>query len=204
VETIKKNKNKKGLLSATTIIVAALVIAIAANGLVWKNRLAQSAEIDLLSGELNQVSQNITRVPALPADLEVRLDLARAGLTAAQTALPPEFNRNDVIDYIINLAKECRVEALPISSQGWMVEKIGQSYPVLKLNFIITGSFTQANEFIDRLQNGKYQTLSVPEIAITRQSAPDSTGTFSGDNTMVTVSLNISIYARPSAADKGI
>jgi hypothetical protein len=200
VETVEKKGNKKGLLSATSIIIAALVIIIAANGVVWKNRLARSAEIDLLSGQLNQVSQNMTRAPAPPSDLEVRLALAKAGLTAAQTALPPEFNRNDVIDYIINLAKECRVEVLPISSQGWAVEKMGQSYPVLKLNGTITGSFTQANEFIYRLQNGKYQTLSVPEIAINRQSAAGGTGAFSGDNTTVTVRLNISIYARPSAA----
>jgi hypothetical protein len=92
------------------------------------------------------------------------------------------------------------VEVLPISSQGWAVEKMGQSYSVLKLNGTITGSFTQANEFIYRLQNGKYQTLSVPEIAINRQSAAGGTGAFSGDNTTVTVRLNISIYARPSAA----
>jgi hypothetical protein len=84
------------------------------------------------------------------------------------------------------------------------VEKLSQSYPVLKLNGTITGSFSRANEFIYRLQTGKYETLSVPEIAITRQSPPDSAGSFSGDNTMVTVRLGISIYARPSAADKGI
>ncbi len=203
METVEKGKNLKRLLSVTSIIIAALVIVIAANGVVWKNRLARSAEIALLSGEIKQVSQNMTKVPAPPADLEAKLALARAGLTAAQTALAPEFNRNDAIDYIINLAKECQVEALPISSEGWTVEKTGQSYPVLRLNIAITGSFTQANEFIYRLQHGKYQTLSVPEIAISRQSGPVGTGSFSGDNTMVTVSLDISIYARPSAANKG-
>ena len=204
METVEKKENKKGLLSVTSIIVAALVIVIVANGIAWQHRLVRSAEIAQLSSELAQVSHDMAKVPVPPADLVVRLALATAGLTAAQTALPPEFNRNDIIDYIINLAKECQVEALPISSQGWLVEKTGQSYPVLKLNCSLTGSFTQTNEFIYRLQNGKYETISVPDISITRQSSPDGAAAFSGDNTKVTVRLNISIYARPSTADKGV
>jgi hypothetical protein len=201
---VEKGKKTKQLLSATSIIIAALVIVIAANGIVWKNRLDKGAEIDLLTGEIDRVSQETQKATVTTTDFESRLVEARAGLAAAQMVFPPEFNRNDIIDYIINLARECQVEVLPISSQGWAVEKVGgQSYSVLKLSGTVTGTFTRANEFISRLQNGKYETLLVPEISFTRQSAPVGTGTFSGDNTMVTVRLSISVYARPAAIVQG-
>jgi hypothetical protein len=203
VETATKKGNVKGLLSATSVIVALLVIVIAANGVIWKNRLARSAEITSLETDLGQVNRNIARVPAPPDNLDVKMTAAAAALSAAQTALPPEFNRNDAVDYILKLAEECQVQAMPISSQGWAVEKTGQPYATLKLNTTVNGAFSRVNDFIYRLQHGKYPTLAVPEIDMTRSSDPDLTGAFSGDNTEVSVRLNITIYARLSAADAG-
>jgi hypothetical protein len=196
----EKKDHKKRLFPATSIIVVALLIVIAANAVVWQGRLARSAEIDSLHGEITKITQEIKKTPPAAADLETRLADARAGLAAAQTAFPTEFNRNDIIDFIILLARECQVEVLPISSQGWSVE---QGHSVLKLNATLTGSFTQANEFIARLQNGKYETLVVPEISFTRQSGTVGSGSFSGDNTMVTVKLSVSVYASPAAIVKG-
>ncbi len=198
--TENKEKNEKRLLSATSLIVAALIIVIAANIVVWKNRLDKNAALDSLTGEIAQVSQEIKKMAVPAADLEARLAEAKAGLTAAQSVFPPEFNRNDIIDYIINLARECQVEVLPISSQGWLAEK--GNY-VLKLNSTLTGSFTKATEFISRLQYGRYETLVIPDISFIRQPGPASTGMFSGDDTMVTARLSISVYARPAASAKG-
>jgi hypothetical protein len=200
METREKEKNKKGLFSATAIIMGALLIVIVANVVVWNNRLAKNAAVDSLTGEINQVSQQIQKIASPAADLEARLADAQAGLAAAQAVLPDEFNRNDIIEYIINLASECQVEVLPISSQGWTVEKDNS---VLKLNGTLTGSFTKANEFISRLQYGKYETLVIPDISLTRQDGPVGTGTFSGDGTTVSVRLSISVYARPAAIVKG-
>ncbi len=199
----EKVKITKRIFSITSVLVIALIIVIAANAVVWKNRLDKNTEIDYLTGEINQVFQETQKTSQPAANLEARLAEARTGLAAAQTAFPPEFNRNDIIDYIINLGRECRVEVLPISSQGWVVDKAVQSYPVLKLNGTIIGSLTQANEFISRLQNGKYETLLIPEISYTRQSSSEVAGTFSGDNVVVTVKLSISIYARHAAIVKG-
>jgi Tfp pilus assembly protein PilO len=200
VKTKKKVKNKKRLVSANTIILAALIIIIAVNTLVWKNRFEKLAEINLLTGQIANVTQEIKKTQEPAANLQARLNEASANLTAAQTALPAQFNRNDIIDYIIGLSRECQVEVLPVSSEGWVVEKTSQSYPVLKLTATITGSFTQTNEFIYKLQHGEYKALVIPEISITRQSSSDNSTLFSGENTMVTVRLSISIYARPAAA----
>jgi hypothetical protein len=203
VETATKKGNVKGLLSATAVIVALLVIVIAANGVVWKNRLARSAVITGLETDLVQVNRNIARIPAPLDDLDVKMAAATAALSAAQTALPPEFNRNDAVDYILKLAEECQVLAMPISSQGWAVEKTALPYVTLKLNTTVNGDFSRVNDFIYRLQHGKYPTLAVPEIDMTRSSDPDLTSDFSGENTDVSVRLSIIIYARLPTADAG-
>jgi hypothetical protein len=199
--TVPENKkNKKTLVSATTIIVALLIIVIAANVVIWKGRLDKGSEITLLNGEMAQVSHEINTTSGPLSDMEARLTAAQADLAAAQSALPERFNRNNIIDYIIKLSRQCQVEVLPISSQGWGVETAGQSYPVLKLNAIITGTFAQANDFIYKLQHGAYRALVIPDISVARQSAPEPSGVFSAEQTKVTVRLTISIYARPDAA----
>jgi Tfp pilus assembly protein PilO len=200
--TKDKTKNKK-LISATTIIVAALIIIIAANAFVWKNRLDKGSEILSLTGEMTQVSREIKNVPQPAADLSERLIEARADLEAAQAAFPAQFNRNDIIDYITSLSRDCQVEVLPISSQGWSVDKANLSYPVLKLSATVTGNFTQVNNFISSLQHGRYFTLLIPNISLSRQSPFDGSANFSSDNTSVTGKLSISIYARPAAVVKG-
>lgn len=186
---------KKRLLSTTAIILVALIVVIAANAVVWKNRLGKNSEIASLTGEINQVRQEIRKTPAPSPDLQSRLTAATANLTAAQAVFPAEFNRNDIIDYIIGLSRACQVEVLPITSQGWAVDKNDQTHSVLTLTGTITGSFTQANDFIYQLQHGDYKALVVPELSFTRVSGSVGPGAFSGDNTTVTVRMSINIYA---------
>jgi hypothetical protein len=194
--TEEKGRKYRWPYSPTAIITVVLIIIVAASAVIWKNRLDKSAEINSLTAEINQVSQEIQEISPPAPDLEARLAEARSALAAAQTAIPPEFNRNDIIDYIISLSRECQVEVLPLSSQGWLVEN---GYPVLKLDATITGTFTRTNDFISRLQSGKYETLTVPEMSIARQSTGTGAGALSGDETMVATRLSISIYARSAA-----
>jgi hypothetical protein len=197
--TEKPGKSKNKLLTSTAIIIAVLIVIVAANILIWENRITKSLEITELTNEISNVSQEIQKTPAPSADLQAALAQLGADLNTAQTALPPQFNRNDIIDYIIRLSRECQVEVIPIASQGWTLEK-DQPYPVLKLSATLTGSFTQASTFIDRLQRGQYKALVIPELSFTRQAAKVSPDVFSGDNTPVSVKISVSIYA---VADKG-
>jgi hypothetical protein len=203
VATTEKVKNEKRLVSATMIILAALVIIVAANAIVWKNRLGKNSEINTLNTEIAHVSRELRTLPAPSSDLQARLIEANANLTTAQKLLPVQFDRNDLVDYMIILSRECQVEVLPITSQGWVTEKVSQSYPVLKLTGTISGTFTHVNDFIYKLQHGKYKALLIPEISYTRQSSPDSSGSFSGEKTMVIARFSVNIYARVATADKG-
>jgi hypothetical protein len=195
VKTIEKEK-KNTLVSLNTIIIAALIVFIAANTIVWKNYLGKNSEIYALNADAAKITREIEKIPDPAPDLQLKLAEANAGLTAAQNALPPEFNRNEIIDYIVNLSRECKVEVLPITSQGWITEKNSQGYPILKLNATLTGTFTQANDFINRLQYGKYETLVIPELNYTQQFSSDNSSIFSAAQTNVSVKLSISVYAR--------
>jgi hypothetical protein len=74
--------------------------------------------------------------------------------------------------------------------------KNSQGYPILKLNATLTGSFAQANDFINKLQYGKYETLVIPELNYTQQLSSDNSSNFPAVQTSVSVKLSISVYAR--------
>jgi hypothetical protein len=199
MKTPEKEKKKK-LVSMTTIIFAVLIIFIAANAVVWKNYFGKSSEINTLTGDVARVSREINKIPEPASDLQSKMSAANAALTAAQGVFPAEFNRNDIIDYIVNLSRECKVEVLPVNSQGWVIDKSNQEYPVLKLSAILTGTFARANDFINKLQNGKYETLVIPELNYAQQSLSDNiSGSFSAEKTNVSVKLSISVYAHTTA-----
>jgi Tfp pilus assembly protein PilO len=203
MEKTNTKKAKSRIFSITTIFVAVLIIVIAANAVAWKNRLAKDSEINSLTNEIAKVTREIKTSPQLPTDLDARLTEAKAGLTETQTIFPAVFNRNDIIEYILYLSRSCQVEVLPISSQGWQVENLNQIYPVLKLNAIVTGNYTQINDFVSSLQHGKYRTLQISDISYKRQSSSDNTTLFPSENMTVTSNFNISIYANPASAPKG-
>ncbi len=196
---IKEKKKKNKTISITTLIACGLIIIVAANIIVWKNRFDKNAEISSLTTEMSSVTRETRTITGTTSDLESRLAAEKAALASVQGNFPAQFNRNDIIDYIINLSRECEVEVLPITSQGWLAENTGQSYNVLKLNATIAGTYAQVNDFIYKLQHGSYETLVTPEISISRESPPVSADSFSGVSTLVTAKLNITIYARPDS-----
>jgi hypothetical protein len=203
MKQITPGKLKKRIVSTTTIFLVALIIVVAANVMVWKNRLGKGTEIASLTAETNQVRQEISNIPAPAADLAPRLAEATANMTAAQVVFPSAFNLNDIIDYIIHLSRESHVEVLPITSQGWSTDASNPSRSVLTLTGTVTGSFTWTTDFIYRLQHGDYPALVVPELSFTNVSGPSGAAAFNGDNTTVTARMTIHIYASTVSGSKG-
>lgn len=203
MKQMKPSKLKKRIASTTTIFLAALIVVIAANGLLWKNRLGKSAEIASLTAETTKFRQEINKIPAPATDLASRLAEATANMTAAQVLFPAVFNRNDIIDYIIRLSRESHVEVLPINSQGWTTDVNTPSSSVLTLTGMVSGNFTQATDFISRLQHGNYPALVIPELSFTNGTVTSGAAAFNGDNTTVTVRMTINIYASAVSGGKG-
>ena len=188
---------KKRILTSTTIIVALIVVVIAANVIVWNKRLATGAQIASLTAQISQTTREIKSLPAPAADLQTRLAEATANLTAAHAVLPPVFDRDVIIDYIIGLSRECQVEVLPIAVNGWAPVAGSQSSSVLSLTATVTGTFNHTGDFIYRLQHGSYKALVIPELSLTRM--PGGSEAFNGDNTIVSVRMSVNIYAGGTA-----
>jgi predicted negative regulator of RcsB-dependent stress response len=110
----KPGGNVKRIFSLTLLGVVTLVVIIVANVILWRNNEGKRVRIDDLNNEVSQVYQNIAGTPQPADDLESRLAAAEAELVAAQNVLPDTVNQNDVIDYIIEVAAECRVEVVPL------------------------------------------------------------------------------------------
>ncbi len=196
----KIKSNKKKLISTSSIVAIVLIAVIAGNIFVWKNRSARDADINSITGNITTLTQNIKKVPTPSSDVQARLSAATANLTAAQALFPDKFNRNDVVDYIIRLSRTCNVDVLPINSQGWVEDDNDPSHTILKLNATVLGTFTQTNDFIYRLQHGDYKTIVIPELSYTRLAGSNNSTLFSGDNTTVSVVINVDIYANVEGA----
>lgn len=192
---------KKRALSITTFgVIVLIAIIVVANIIVWKNHLDKRAQIDALNNEISRVYQRVKETPQPPEGLEARLETAKAELAAAQKALPDAVRRNDVIDYILSTAEECQVQIIPLVSEGWVTENTGQSYRVLKLHGTVTGSLEHATDFMTRLRDSKYPTMTITECTVERLNGPDISNPENG--MQVAVNLNIALYTYSPAASE--
>jgi len=194
----KTKKKRRIFISATLIMTVLLVGIIVANILVWQDHLGKRAEADTLTDKIAQVNQKIKEVPEPPDNLAAGLEAAQAELRAAETVIPAIINRNDVIDYIIDLADKCRVEAVPLIVEGWIPQNAGAPYSALKLNVTVTGSLAGVTSLISGLQDSQYKSLTITNLTITRQNQPGISSGF-GDDTPVTVGMNIALYTSSPA-----
>jgi hypothetical protein len=190
----EKTKKKPKIFTSPIMVMALLLVGIVvANVFVWRDHFGNRAQADTLLGQIAAVDQKNAGVPAPPVDLDVRLDAAQETLAAAETALPAAINRNDVIDYIIDLANDCGVEAVPLIIEGWAPESPGSPYTVLKLDVTLTGSLAGVTAMIAGLQDSIYGSLTVTNLNVNFQGKTTSSG-FS-DDTPVTAGMNIVLYA---------
>jgi hypothetical protein len=192
--------NKKKMISLTTIGLAVLIIVIGANVLLWKSNRDRQSEILILNGEISQVQHKIKGTPVPSADLVSRLAAAKNALTEAQNTLPDAINANDIIDYMIDVADQCQVQAVPLVSEGQEHGKSAQPYQVATFSVTVTGSLKNTTNYMTNLQEGRFPTLFITNCAMDKLEDTD----FSRpeNSTQVTVKLSIAVYtAAPPAGE---
>jgi len=181
----------KGKLLITLLIIILLVVYY----LLGMGYMKQQKEYEALTSQIADVTQTLREIPKPPQDLEQRLADAQASLAAEQSAFPGKMNTTQVINSILELADDCEVKAIPLITQPWSTEEVGQhSYYVFRLNVAIEGSLSQLLTFVDKLENSEFETLVVEGLRVTRvteQLEETAEGTVP-----VTASLDLAIYAR--------
>lgn len=180
----------KSKLLITLLIIILLVVYY----LLGIGYVKQQKEHEALTSQIADVTQTLREIPEPPQDLEQRLAAAQASLAAEQSAFPSKMNTTQVINSILELADDCKVKAIPLITQPWSTEEVGQhDYYVFRLNVAVEGSLSQLLTLVGKLENSEFETLVVERLEVTRvNDQPEETA----EGTVpVTASLGLAIYA---------
>jgi len=187
-----------------TILIIILAVVYYLLGMDYMNQRQEQA---VLTSQITEVTQALSEIPEPPQNLEQRLEAAQANLAVEQSVFPDQVNTTRVIDTILRLADECEVKAIPLVTDPWSLENIGEhSYYVFRLNVAVEGSFSQFIIFVSKLENGEFDTLIVENISVTRlsqQSEEESVEDESVAEEIIPVmaSLDIAIYTQSLTSD---
>jgi ABC-type transport system involved in cytochrome bd biosynthesis fused ATPase/permease subunit len=188
---------KRKLIIATVIIILLVVYYLLGTGY-----MKRSQEREALTSQIADVTQTVSELPEPAQDLELRLAEAQASLAAEQDTFPSQMNSTQVINAILELADDCEVKAIPLITQPWAIEAVGEhNYHIFRLNLALEGSLAQLLTFVSELENGEFKTLVVENLSITEVTEPPEEESASEETISVIASLDVAIYARTLASD---
>jgi hypothetical protein len=192
---MEQNKKKKKL-NLNTVGLLLLVVIVAAYFYLWQAKTNASVQVMELSNNVTISQLQIKKIILPAGDLSSKLATVTAALAAAQTGFPVTVDRNEVIDYILSTAGVCKIQILPLVSDGWVTQNTGREYRVLKFTATAEGRLKDVETFMTALQEGDYPTLVISEFTVIRKdtAAPG----FPGSEMQVTVTMKIGIYTAVS------
>jgi len=164
----------------------------------------QRREQKALASQIAEVTQMLGEIPEPPQDLEQRLEIAQASLAAEQSTLPSEVDTTQVIDAILRLADDCGVKAIPLATEPWTIEKIGEhGYHVFRLNLAVEGGFSQLVSFVKRLENGEFETLIGENVSVARVTEVSGEESVAEEIMLITANLDLAIYTQSPNSVQG-
>ena len=192
--------SKESILVRRKILIAILIISLLiVYYLFGTDYINQHHENAALISQISDTTQALVQMPEPPQNLEQQLEAAQAKLAAEQSAFPSNLNSIDVINTILELANDCGVKAIPLVTQSWSTEIVGEhDYSVLRLTIAAEGNFYQLVSFVSKLENGEYTTLVVEDLSITRVTVGES---IPEESTTFIASFDLAIYARSPTSD---
>lgn len=186
---------KSGLL--ITILAITLLIAYCYLGMSY---LKQGNEQGALTTQISEASQTLREIPEPAEDLEQRLAAAQTALAAAQGSFPSQINTTQVINSVLTLADSYGVKAIPMETQPWLIETVGEhEYSVFRLNVAAQGSLSQLQTFIGELEKSEFKTLVMEGIEVSRDTK--QTAENEGGIGPFTASLNLAIYTQSPSSE---
>jgi len=154
-------------------LVAVIILALLAGyyilgtGLLRENRRQSD-----LTAQVNNLTAQLAAIPAPAADLEERLSAARTGLAAVENALSGETKDTKIVDFILRLAQDTGVTAIPLATNPRAIEQInGHDYSVFSMIFSVTGDFQHLQNFLKGLETSEISTLAVTKLQLQKASA---------------------------------
>jgi hypothetical protein len=185
-------KNKKRRFPFALLGVAAIIVVIVANVMVWNGYRDKEAQVETLENEIVQVNEQISQAETPPTGLEARLETAQNELALARQIYPPDIDRNDIFDFMLITANETKVKILPLVFDGTGASDKEQSSLVMRYHTTITGSLSRTADFMTKLHQDKYPTMTITDCSVKRMSAPDPT--IPVDEMEISIDLSLALY----------
>ena len=174
------------------ILISAVLLVVF--GLLAMDYIKQGPEQERLLSEIEEVDQSREALPEPSTAFSELLAVVQANLLAEYETIPDEISSSDVIDTILSLAQEIGVKAIPLITQPWMDQHIGENtYRIFRINVEIKGLFSQVREYVSRLESGGFNTLIVERLVIDVEDEE----VYAGEATPVEASLDLAIFTQP-------
>ncbi len=173
------------------LLIAVLAIATLAAYLILGTGYRREGQTaPALATQVDAAAQELAGIAPPPTDLADKLAEAETELAAAVDAFPTQPSSTVIIDTILHLAGDSGVTAVPLVTQPWSLEFVGEeAYAVFRLNVTASGTFASLTDFLEQLETGGPGTLVVTGLTVARDDAAGSG--------YVNASLDIALYARP-------
>jgi len=188
----EQNKKKKKNINLNMVCMSMLFLVIIGIFAIRNARASGDEMAAGLTGNITQTRAQIKGLPAIDKELDNKLAAARDALAATQSGFPDTLDRNGVVKYILDTAGQCEIQVLPLSSDGWFYENIGQEYNVLAISISASGSLENLKKFMDSVLTGRYPTLKISNFVVDR--LPEEGNEFPGAEMMVSAYMTIGIY----------
>ena len=181
------------------LLVAVLVIALlAVYYVIGTDYLQQRRDNESLASRIIESTQALALIPVPPADLETRLADARTGLEEVKNVFPEQLNSTRIIDYILKLADEVGVKAIPLLTQPWAVQPVeGKDYSILRLQVAVAGTYNEMFSFLNGLESGDYETLVMERVTVNGITTAFREGGTYGDSIRIDAQFEIAVYSQP-------
>ncbi len=165
---------------ALIVIVAALV-ANAVLGVMYFQKQSQQAS---LASQLTASKESLAEYDST-ASLEEQLAAAEARLMAEQAYFPDKLSSDAILNTILQLAQESQVTIVEIRTQPESDENVGNhTYSALSIHLQVTGSVTELQTLVNKLETGELKAVGIDEVRITEMKGSPA------------ASLDFSVYAR--------
>jgi len=182
-----------------TVLITILLVVYAYLGIGY---MKQSGESKALASQITEAIETLREMPKPPQDIEQRLAAAQASLAAEQSAFLVKVNSTEVINTILELADDSGVKAVPLVTEPWSIQDVGEhGYYVFRLNVAVEGSLSHFSSFVSKLENGRFRTLVVEDLGVTRVSEQSEEEGISEGTISVVASLDLAIYTQSLTSD---
>ena len=183
----------KSKLLITLLVIILLVVYY----LFGMDYMKQRKENMVIASQIADTRQVLAQMPGNADDLEQRLAAARSSLSATQSSFPGRMNSTQVVNSILELADDYKVRAIPLVTQPWLTENIGEhAYYVFRFNIVINGSFSHLVGFIGKLENGEFETLIVENLSVTRVGEESDEENVTEGTIVINANLDLAIYTQ--------